>query len=410
MTRLHVLGVGALGTLVTHHIRIANPSLPITLLLRDPSKFPKTIRVTRDDVESTSSNYELAPSVANPSHSLSSRSRSSSSEIEGESEPIESLLVTLKAPQTVSAIKPLVHRLKPNSVISLLQNGMGTYQALCSELFPDPSTRPYFILGTTPHGVAPNSHQNGSGTGGKGDVRHHTAKGQGDIKWGVCPDPRASVDLEQWIWSTQTGTRTNTDSNNNRPLAHVDLAKLEVPSGRPELTLLRDTIQVLVSATELHPALLPINDVDKAMLLKVAINATINSLTAILGRGELPNGSLSSINPSGTSLVDAVVKETSVILLAHLDRSASASGDTSNQDHRRVFEYEPLRKLIENVIDQTQGNTSSMAVDVREKRTTEIEFINGYLVKLGDELGIPTTVNRLICDMVRFITASQGGR
>ncbi|OCF35562.1 hypothetical protein I316_02615 [Kwoniella heveanensis BCC8398] len=412
MTGIHVLGVGSLGTLVTHHIRLSNPCLPITLLLRDPSSFPKTIRVTREGIESSSSNYDLGPS--------SSTSRS------GEGD-IESLLVTLKAPQTLSAIKLLVPRLRPNSVISLLQNGLGTYQALCSEVFPDPETRPYFILGTTAHGVAPNTSSSlGARLGGKGDVKHHTARGQGHIKWGVCPDPRArdgSLNLEKWIWrSCSPDANDCADAelklNSNRSasgLVGVDLAKLEVPTDRADLTSLRDTLRALTSTAELNATLLPINEVDRAMLLKVAINATINPLTAILGRGVLPNGSLSTIGPSGPSMLDALVGEISVILIAHFDRQSgdgstqqrTDAGAAAEEEGRQMFEYNHLRKLIQGIIEETAGNTSSMAVDVREKRGTEIEFINGYLVRLGEELGVPTVVNRLVCDMVRFISASQ---
>ncbi|WVF65564.1 hypothetical protein IAT40_000293 [Kwoniella sp. CBS 6097] len=388
MTRLHVLGVGSLGTLVTHHIRRANPPLPITLLLRDPSKFPRETRVTREGVESISTNYDLAPSFPSSSESKSNQNQTD--------EPIESLLVTLKAPQTVSAIKPLVPRLKSNSVISLLQNGMGTYQALCSELFTDPETRPFFILGTTPHGVAPNDN---SGKGGKGDVKHHTAVGQGHIKWGVCPDPRGSIDIEDWIWTTGTTTIPRKRS----ALGCTDLAGLKIPPNRTDLKQLRNTIQALISTTELDSTLLPVKEVDRAMLLKVAINATINSLTAILGRGDLPNGSLTAISPSGPALVDALVGEISTILLAHLDRTGSGG----EGEEKELFEFGPLRKLIGDVISETGGNTSSMAVDVREKRGTEVEFINGYLVRLGDELGVPTVINGLICDMLRFISASQ---
>ena len=49
----------------------------------------------------------------------------------------------------------------------------------------------------------------------------------------------------------------------------------------------------------------------------------------------------------------------------------------------------------------------SMLQDFERGRTTEIDFINGYVVARGRQLGVPTPVNDLIVETVRAITARQ---
>ncbi|WVR09079.1 hypothetical protein IAU60_006140 [Kwoniella sp. DSM 27419] len=368
MSRLHILGLGSIGSLIAHHLRLSNPRSPITLLVRDPAAFPGRISVVRSGETATSGLFDIA-----------------SSEGQGEN-PISSLLVTVKAPQTLSALEPLAKRLGPSSIITLLQNGMGVYPTLCDRLFPHPKTRPFFILGTTPHGVAPTGR-------GKGVIQHHTPSGQGDMKWGLCADPRGQVDLEEWVWpDTATGDRW--------PLSYKDVRHLEPPPAHRHLAPLRDTIRALLSMTQLNSTLLPMRELDQAMLLKLAINAAINPLTAVLGRGYLYNGTLAT-TPSGPELVDSIVRETSQVLLAHLRSVPGQSVDTA------PFEYDSLRATIQRVISDTHGNTSSMAVDVREKRGTEIDFINGYIVDLGAKLGIATPINTMLRDMIRFVTAAE---
>ncbi len=56
-----------------------------------------------------------------------------------------------------------------------------------------------------------------------------------------------------------------------------------------------------------------------------------------------------------------------------------------------------------NVVQATAENYSSMAQDVKFKRRTEIEFINGYLVRHGERLDIITTENKkLVADISKI--------
>ncbi|RHZ49045.1 2-dehydropantoate 2-reductase [Aspergillus thermomutatus] len=66
---------------------------------------------------------------------------------------IQQLIVSVKATQTVAALRPLKHRLSRDSTILFLQNGCGMLDDLNDNLFPNPETRPSYITGVVSHGV-----------------------------------------------------------------------------------------------------------------------------------------------------------------------------------------------------------------------------------------------------------------
>lgn len=115
---------------------------------------------------------------------------------------------------------------------------------------------------------------------------------------------------------------------------------------------------------------------------KLIVNVGINALTAI---NNCPNGKLLSI-PSVAPLQEAAVTEAANVAAA---MGISLSGD-------------PLKKTI-NVCQATRNNISSMLQDVRNGRRTEIDAINGAIVREGKRLGIPTPVNKQLVAAVKAI-------
>jgi 2-dehydropantoate 2-reductase len=62
--------------------------------------------------------------------------------------------------------------------------------------------------------------------------------------------------------------------------------------------------------------------------------------------------------------------------------------------------------LISKTISRTEKAgkiKTSMLQDVERHKRTEIDFINGAIVKIGNEVGINTPVNDTLCDLVRFL-------
>ncbi|MCF6463148.1 ketopantoate reductase family protein [Clostridium sp. Cult1] len=114
---------------------------------------------------------------------------------------------------------------------------------------------------------------------------------------------------------------------------------------------------------------------------KLLVNVGINALTAIL---EIRNGKLLKWEESKELLTLAVSEGVKVANGLGLD-----------------FSKEEVISSVINVAKTTGENKSSMLQDILNGRKTEIEKINGAIVKEGEKLGLDTPVNRVLMDMIK---------
>ena len=117
---------------------------------------------------------------------------------------------------------------------------------------------------------------------------------------------------------------------------------------------------------------------------KLLINVGINALTVIFN---CENGKLLDSDKARNTLVQAVKEGQDVARALGI----SISGD-------------PVANTLA-VCRATANNISSMLQDARRKRPTEIDSINGALLKKADEAGIKAPVNRELVRQVREIEA-----
>ena len=106
--------------------------------------------------------------------------------------------------------------------------------------------------------------------------------------------------------------------------------------------------------------------------IKLAINCVINPITALF---DIKNG----------DVLNAKFETTINQLLGEIVQIASLKGIMLNK--------KTLVDTVNIVANKTANNSSSMRCDILEKRTTEVEYINGYIHHLGVELGITTQKN-----------------
>ena len=69
---------------------------------------------------------------------------------------------------------------------------------------------------------------------------------------------------------------------------------------------------------------------------------------------------------------------------------------------------DPVEKVLESAT-ATSANHSSMLQDIMHGRKTEIEAINGAVVREGRRLGVPTPVNRTLTLLVSCLEQNEIG-
>jgi len=132
-----------------------------------------------------------------------------------------------------------------------------------------------------------------------------------------------------------------------------------------------------------------VDDIEAVLWRKLMVNVGINALTAILG---VPNGELLRIHEC-TNLMDGAVAE--AVKVAHY------CGIQLNA----MEEIERVRAVCRS----TTSNISSMLQDVRRKKKTEIDQLNGVVVKIAASHGMTAPVNEVLTALVRSLEAGNSG-
>ncbi|KZT57824.1 hypothetical protein CALCODRAFT_555102, partial [Calocera cornea HHB12733] len=405
--RIHVLGIGNIGSLFAFHLRRALPaSSPIALILRKHDSIKRlnddqgnSVRVERDGHTETATGYEREVWDVKSDQVFSlmyDRRGAAKPQVEqkpldpymdvfripgtrppgrpnkpdyGTANTIDSLILTVKATSALSALQRIVPRLHSNSTIVLLQNGMGVYDQLVDRLFPDPEKRPHFVLASTTHGAWQ-----------KGAL-HVVHAGMGDFSFGIVPDPLGRRDYEA---SLKNG------------FSSLQLSDISAdPKNDPEFRTLHGTIQALLSLTDLKPVWDPYEWLQVKLMKKLCVNCCVNPLTALM---DVTNGELLG-SVDAYNLLRMVCHEAWEVFRAHAQ--AAGPPTTTNLVMANLYPAK-LEEEVTRVIGHTAKNFSSMLQDIRNGRVTEIEYMNGYLIRLGRQYGLQTPVNHTLRSMVRL--------
>ena len=123
----HILGAGSLGSLWA--CRLARAGLPVTLILRNPARL---------------ADYRNAGGLTLLDGSQTTR-HPIPAQLPSATTPIQRLLVACKGYDAEAALAQVAHRLAPSGEILLLQNGLGSQQAIAGRW---PQSRCIFVSST----------------------------------------------------------------------------------------------------------------------------------------------------------------------------------------------------------------------------------------------------------------------
>jgi 2-dehydropantoate 2-reductase len=246
-----------------------------------------------------------------------------------EIETADLVLILVKSPNTAAAAQNTVKLLQENTLVITLQNGLGNLETIASIVGPERAAQ-----GVTSEGAS---------MIGPGVVRHAGA-------------------------------------------GQTYLAKSIVGSERINLkrTALLKQIGNLFNEAGLETAL--VENADSLIWGKLAVNAGINPLTALL---QVQNGFLIQ-NEEARWLMHQTAAEVAAV--------AQALGIP--------LPYPNAAERAEAVARATAANFSSMAQDAARQVPTEIESICGAVVAFGQQQRMPTPYNKAMLDLIRHQTAA----
>ncbi|RTZ59456.1 MAG: 2-dehydropantoate 2-reductase [Gammaproteobacteria bacterium] len=154
------------------------------------------------------------------------------------------------------------------------------------------------------------------------------------------------------------------------------------PDGAIEEQTLKEIAQIIDSAgvpTRYSP------DVYKYLWDKILYNCALNPLGALL---ETNYGTLANMEETKT-LMEQITEE-----IFKVAKAKKIELFWENPDDYKKFFFEKL-------IPPTAGHYPSMLWDIKSGKRTEIDALNGAIVRLGKEVGVSTPVNEVITKLVK---------
>jgi 2-dehydropantoate 2-reductase len=345
---LHILGSGSIGLLWAASIRSTFPKYPVTCLLRSHHRW----RIQQQEQIKISWRRPPPQSqqliVTHVPAQIIGNSTTTTLPLHS----IQNLLVTTKAHQAVSAVQNIRPYLDKNCNIIVLCNGALAVRDELQNVLKDDNddataaTSTNLILATTTHGAYQEQQQQQQ-------------------------QPLSPFKEEE------------DDGDVTYRIQHAGLGK----------TFVEDRISgmgQLWDQSGLHCTNMSCDEMHLLLWQKLAANCVINPLTAIYN---CPNGEL-LMEPSVPEIMHHVLDEISQVAKRMI-------GDNDDHDYSDQLSTQVLTMFVRQVMQDTRSNKSSMLQDVLNKRRTEVDYLNGYVVAKGMSLGLECPANQDLCDRIQ---------
>ncbi|MBW1751037.1 MAG: 2-dehydropantoate 2-reductase, partial [Deltaproteobacteria bacterium] len=165
-------------------------------------------------------------------------------------------------------------------------------------------------------------------------------------------------------------------------IQHSGIGKTKIGMWDQDRQPIVDLVAGTFSAAKIETG--EVDDIKPVIWSKLFANVGINAITALTN---IRNGQLLDLEPT-RHLVEAVVTEAIAVA--------------------RALQVTVADDALENVFaiaEATASNRSSMGQDADAHRPTEIDAINGYIVRRAEELGIEVPVNQSLTSLIKTLQA-----
>lgn len=348
--KIHVLGFTAEAKFILHGLA-GTPDLPPPQLLtrergidrwgaegRQVSLRGKNGLVTSYDI--------LMPEFAGPTKVSLRQS------LQPRLKPIDNLIISTSENAVIPALLNIRDRINENTTICLLTTGLGLAERLSKDIFPDPATRPTFVLGHLSHKL-------------RRDGRSQTDK------FSVQVRSEGKLFLSGIPLTQPDGSEVNTW---DRIVRHARTQHL---------------VKVLSQVPGLHATSRPFSKFLRQKLPEMIFSSLADSVSVALG---CRYDRIYS-NEAASRMWRKLWSETIDIIAALPELENAPEVVEYFQGHKFATEMDRLLRA--------QHGASHWIGPLREGRGPPIQYLNGYFVKRAVELGLDCGHNRMVLNMVK---------
>jgi cytochrome b translational activator protein CBS2 len=263
--------------------------------------------------------------------------------------PISHLIVTVPAASAVRSIHSILPRITSKTVVCFLQNGLGVAEAVNEAFFPNPVDRPLYVLGHMTHTLVP---------------KQGEAFTVQEIKQGRLMLTALGRDL------THSQINWHPPSERNARIAYF--------------------LNLMSTVPRLQAGGYNVEEVMVKKLKRLIATSVLEPLTVVLGC----NFEKLLKNSYANHMIDQLLGE----ILAVVARLPEFRG---SKEIQYMIRHGDVRNHVYKRLMFLKDSPSRMLVQTKRGHQTDIDFLNGYFIKRGREVGVKCPVNESIVMMVK---------
>ncbi|PTB70457.1 hypothetical protein BBK36DRAFT_1107649 [Trichoderma citrinoviride] len=255
---------------------------------------------------------------------------------------IEQLLVAGPGHEAVEALQSVRHRVNKDTAVCLMTDGLGVLEEVRQRVFQGTESRPSFVLGHMSHRLAFNRRYDAVK-----ELRH------GKTQLTFADSSLQGQDVER------TESRIN-------------------------------FVQAMEGVKDLNSSLAPFDKWLHFKLPSVILDSVVEPVCVLM---EIPYAGLQR-NPAAQRMMQRLLTE----IITVVDNMPEIEGSAAI---RNFIRGSRIKQHIYSRIMARRGASSDLARQIQNGLPTDIDYLNGFFIRRGHQLGIETPTNSMIRDMIK---------